>query len=204
MARIIKILAIFIFLSFLTALPVKALMADVFEVNNSQAKPIRILKGDIYQQEFLSPAESFGIIAVKFSNNNKINQDSLIFRIKEIDEKDWFYENHYKTDQFQNNQFFTFGFPKITEATNQKFVFEIESIAGTNEDSVSIFLTPDKDVVFKLIKEEPAKKLISQDLRARFEQDRLFFLTWLAIMIVTAILVFILAKNYQTGIKKKL
>jgi len=195
MAKIIKTFFILIFLFFITVMPVKALMADVFEVNQEKTTSVKILKGEVYKQSFLSTSDSFGIVGVKFSNNNKINNDVLTFRIKEEGEESWFYENHYKTDQFQNNQFFTFGFPKITEATNQKFVFEIESIAGTNEDSVSIFLTSDKDVVFKLIKEEPAKKLISQDLKIRFEQDRLFFLAWLSIIVVTTILVFILSKK---------
>jgi len=195
MARIIKTLIIFIFLALMAATPTRALMADVFEVNHSQAKPVRILKGEVYQQSFLSTADSFGIIAVKFSNNNKINQDVLTFRIKEENDKDWFYENQYKTDQFQNNQFFTFGFPKINDTQGKTFVFEIESLVGTEDDSVSVFLTPEKDLVFKLIKEEPAKKLIIQDLQLRFRQDPLFFYFWLSIITVTAFAVIILAKK---------
>jgi hypothetical protein len=195
MARIIKTLIIFIFLALMAANPARALMADVFEVNHSQAKPVRILKGEVYQQSFLSTADSFGIIAVKFSNNNKINQDVLTFRIKEENDKDWFYENQYKTDQFQNNQFFTFGFPKINDTQGKTFVFEIESLVGTEDDSVSVFLTPEKDLVFKLIKEEPAKKLIIQDLQLRFRQDPLFFYFWLSIITVTAFAVIILAKK---------
>ena len=195
MARIIKTLIIFIFLAFITAMPVKALMADVFEVNHSQAKPVRVLKGEIYRQSFLSTTDSFGIIAVKFSNNNKINQDVLTFRIKEENDKDWFYENQYKTDQFQDNQFFTFGFPKINNTQGKAFVFEIESLAGAEDDSVSVFLTPEKDLVFKLIKEEPAKKLIIQDLQSRFRQDPLFFYFWLSIITVMAFAVIILAKK---------
>jgi hypothetical protein len=195
MARISKILISFIFLAFMAANPARALMADVFEVNHSQAKPTRILKGEVYQQSFLSTTDSFGIIAVKFSNNDKINQDVLTFRIKEENDKDWFYENRYKTDQFQNNQFFTFGFPKIDNAQGKTFVFEIESLAGTEDDSVSVYLTPGKDLVFKLIKEEPAKKLIIQDLQLRFRQDPLFFYFWLSIITITAFAVIILAKK---------
>ncbi len=202
MARIIKAFFILIFLSFIIPAPVKALMADVFEVNDNKAIPIRILKGDVYRQEFLSPVDSFGIIAVKFSNNEKINQDSLIFRIKEVDEKDWYYENQYKTDQFQNNHFFTFGFPKITGALNKSFVFEIESLAGVEDDSVSIFLTPKKDLVFKLIKEEPAKKLIIHDFQLHLRQDPKFFVFWLSLIILMVLVVVVLAKNYRTDKKK--
>jgi hypothetical protein len=218
MARIIKTLIIFIFLALMAATPTRALMADVFEVNHSQAKPVRILKGEVYQQSFLSTADSFGIIAVKFSNNNKINQDLLTFRIKEENDKDWFYENQYKTDQFQNNQFFTFGFPKIDNAQGKTFVFEIESRLGLEDDSVSLFLTPndsyqegqlwrdnqeqEKDMVFKLIKEEPAKKLIIQDLQLKLKEDPKFFVFWLSLIFLTTLMIVFLAKNYQSEKKK--
>lgn len=218
MARIIKTLIIFVFLTLMTATPAKALMADVFEVNDSQAKPVKILRGEIYRQSFLSTSDSFGIIAVKFSNNNRINQDVLTFRIKEENDQDWFYENQYKTDQFQNNQFFTFGFPKLDNVQGKTFVFEIESMLGLKDDSVSLFLTSsdsyqegklwkdnqeeEKDMVFRLIKEEPAKKLIVQDLQSKLKEDPKFFIFWLSLIFLTILIIVFLTKNYQ-GEKKK-
>jgi len=218
MARIIKSLFILVFLFLIAPVPARALMADVFEVNQAKATPVRILKGEVYRQSFLSTTDSFGIVAVKFSNNNKINEDILVFRIREATEKNWFYENQYKTDQFQNNKFFTFGFPKITATQGKTFVFEIESLAGSEDDSVSLFLTPEniyqdgqlwkdgqkeeKDLVFKLIKEEPAKKLILQDFQLRLKEDPKFFVFWLALIILMVLMVVVLAKNPQAEKKK--
>jgi len=218
MVKIIKSLFILIFLFLIAPTPARALMADVFEVNQAKATPVKILKGEVYRQSFLSTADSFGIVAVKFSNNNKINQDVLTFRVKGAAEENWFYENQYKTDQFQNNSFFTFGFPKINVAEGKIFIFEIESLAGTEDDSVSLFLTSDdiyqdgqlwkdgqkeaKDLVFKLIKEEPAKKLILQDFQLSLKEDPKFFVFWLALIILMVLVVVVLAKNHQNEKKK--
>lgn len=194
-------------------MPVKALMADVFEVNQEKTTSVKILKGEVYKQSFLSTSDSFGIVGVKFSNNNKINNDVLTFRIKEEGEESWFYENQYKTDQFQNNSFFTFGFPIINNAQGKYFIFEIESLSGGEDDSVSVFLTSndiyregqlwkdnqeeEKDLVFKVVKEEPAKKLIIQDFQLRLKEDTGFFIFWLFLTIFTILAIVFLAKNRQ-------
>jgi hypothetical protein len=62
----------------------------------------------------------------------------LEFRIKEDKASDWYYVNEYKTDQFQDEQFFPFGFPKIKDSIGKDYLFEIESLYGDSQNAVSL------------------------------------------------------------------
>lgn len=188
------------------ATPASALMADIFEVSSEPMLTERILKGDIYRQTFVSQSDDFGIVAVRFSNNNKINDDYLIFRIKEERQPGWYYENKYKVDQFQDGQFFTFGFPVITNAHGKNFVFEIESMRGAEENSVSVYLTKEDnyakgeafknderlgvDLSFKVVKEAPARQMIKKDFIGKLKQDPVFFVLWGLLSLSFAALLF--------------
>lgn len=88
--------------------------------------------------EFVAKKENLGIVAVRFNTFNRINKDEVIFRIKEKGQKDWFYENTYKVDQFQPNEFFTFGFPLQTSSEGKSYQFEIVSTKGKRGDAVAI------------------------------------------------------------------
>ncbi|MBI5045172.1 MAG: hypothetical protein HZC02_04550 [Candidatus Levybacteria bacterium] len=82
-----------------------------------------------------------GIISVRFNTFRRISEDSLIFRIKEKGQKNWYYQNIYKTDQFQNNELFPFGFPPISNSRGKTYVFEIESKKGKPGDAVAVSRT---------------------------------------------------------------
>ena len=98
----------------------------------------KLKKGDIISGLFISKYNNLGTIAVRFTTHYRINEDSLIFRIRDQDSQKWFYEHTYKTDQFQPNQLFPFGFPIIANSKGRAYVFELESIAGSEENAVSI------------------------------------------------------------------
>jgi hypothetical protein len=52
--------------------------------------------------------------------------ERIVFRIKEEEEKDYFYENTYELNQYWENNYFLFGFPIQYESQDKKYVFEIE------------------------------------------------------------------------------
>lgn len=85
-----------------------------------------------------SKENNLGILAVRFNTFDRINSDVVIFRIKELNEKNWYYTGKYKVDQFQPNDFFTFGFPKISNSENKNYTFEIESTKGEKGDAVAL------------------------------------------------------------------
>lgn len=87
---------------------------------------------------FTARTDNLGIIAVPFDTNNKSVNDRIIFRIKQSETTDWYFQATYNTNQIQNNIPFPFGFPIIRNSKNITYTFEIESLNGTPDDSLSL------------------------------------------------------------------
>src|SRR4030042_2365093 len=87
---------------------------------------------------FTASEDNLGIVAVRFKTFERINDDYLIFRIKEVGQDGWHYEHNYKTDQFRPDELFPFGFPKIENSKNRLYQFEIESIQGSPGNAVAV------------------------------------------------------------------
>lgn len=109
-------------------------------IENNKFQNIR--NKDLYQNdkiigEFTAKHNNLGIISVNFNTHWNINTDYLQFRIKEKDQNNWYYINKYKVDQFQNNQYFPFGFPEISNSKGKIYQIEIESLYGTPTNSVT-------------------------------------------------------------------
>lgn len=97
-----------------------------------------LLKGEKLKGEFTASENNFGILLVKFIQLSAKVSDNIVFRIKEKDKSNWYYENGYKANQFQPDQYFTFGFPPIINSKNNAYVFEIESLSGTYKNGVGL------------------------------------------------------------------
>jgi len=97
-----------------------------------------LLAGDKIQSEFSANQNYLGIIGVRFWNFYRLNSDSVEFKIKRKGEPNWFYSNVYKTDQFQPNDFFVFGFPIETNSKGKTYQFEISSINGIPGDAIGL------------------------------------------------------------------
>lgn len=97
-----------------------------------------LLEGEKLKNEFISEENNLGIVLVRFYNFARISTDLVIFRIKEKGQKDWYYENKYKVKQFQANQYFAFGFPKIVDAKGKTFFLEIESVNENPQNAIAI------------------------------------------------------------------
>ena len=102
-----------------------------------------ILDKELYKTDkvignFTASENNMGTIAVRFNTFWRINDDWIIFRIKEANSLEWYYQNIHKVDQFQNRQMFPFGFPEITDSKNKPYVFEIESSTGSTASAVAV------------------------------------------------------------------
>lgn len=100
-----------------------------------RSEVLSLPNGEIYQgtkiiSEFIATENNLGIIGFRFWTYYRLNDDYLIFRIREKNSLDWYYQNKYKADQFQPNQYFTFGFPVIENSKGKQYVFQIESSQG--------------------------------------------------------------------------
>jgi len=97
-----------------------------------------IYKGETIYGEFKANENNLGIISVRFNTFARINDDVLIFRIKEKNAKKDYYDNFYKVDQFQPDELFTFGFPIIKESKNKTYEFSLTSTKGRFKNAVAI------------------------------------------------------------------
>lgn len=104
----------------------------------TQGKTTELLAGEKIKAEFTARDNNLGIVAVRFNTFFRINEDVVIFRIKEKGKKDWIATNSYTTPQFQPNQYFTFGFPIQTDSQGKLYQYEIESTHGKRNNSVAL------------------------------------------------------------------
>jgi len=205
MTKISKSLILALIIFFINTTGAKAIMVDKMVVSCKDQKIERVLAGDIFNQSFVSETDEFGIVAVKFSNFSDTSSDVLIFRIKESSQDGWYYESHYKVDQFQNDQYFPFGFPVISNALGKEYIFELESLSGTVNDSIGVHLSQDdcykegalhinktptnKDIIFKTIQGVPFIKQLKNDIFLHISNDLGFFLFWSATMAAIILLI---------------
>lgn len=116
----------------------RSLVSEYGATNTSGSIDTPLLRGQIVTGEFTPSGPNLGTVAVRFKTFNRINNDWLTFRIIEKGQTYWYYEARYKTDQFQPNQLFPFGFPPISDSDGKTYIFEIESTGGTVLDSIAI------------------------------------------------------------------
>ena len=101
-------------------------------------KETELLAGEKVDGQFTASENNLGIVAVRFHTYARINDDKVIFRIKEVGAPDWYYQNEYNVDQFQPDDLFTFGFPIIKQSKGKEYQFEVESKYGEPGNAVAI------------------------------------------------------------------
>ncbi len=97
-----------------------------------------LLKGHKIEASFQPNYNYLGIVAVRFNTFMRINNDSVIFKIKESNNRKWLYEGTYRVNQFQPHGLFTFGFPVIYDSKGKTYIIEIESVKGKKRDAVAL------------------------------------------------------------------
>lgn len=118
-----------------------ALTVVVVNYNKEVFTPFKsgeIHEKEIVNGEFFSKENNLGIVAIRFNTFHRINDDVIIFKIKEKGKSGWYYSGKYKVDQFQPDDFFTFGFPIINDSKGKSYFFEIESTQGKYFNAVAI------------------------------------------------------------------
>lgn len=109
-----------------------------------------LFKGEKIGGKIRATENNLGIILFRFAKLSAVTLDTVAFRIKKEGDGQWYYENKYKADQFQPDQYFTFGFPSVANSKNKAYVFEIESLTGTYKNGTGVSLVkPQVAVVYK-------------------------------------------------------
>ncbi len=97
-----------------------------------------MLRNDFITGEFKSKYPNLGTISIRFKTSNRINEDTLLFRIKESVSNEWYYQAKYKVDQFRDDKLFPFGFPLIQNSKGKTYYFEIVSLDGTKDNAIGL------------------------------------------------------------------
>lgn len=96
-------------------------------------------KNDKITLSFVSKENNLGVVNVnfeKYKGYNFIEEDRLIFRIREDSDNSWIYENIYGIGGYKKNFSIPFGFPLINDSKDKSYVVEIVSTAGQQSNSV--------------------------------------------------------------------
>jgi hypothetical protein len=95
-----------------------------------------LIKGEIIHGEFTASYNNLGTVKVRVATFNRINNDSIVFQLREKGLQDWKVFNKYITDVFPNGFLYSFGFPVIHDSQGKTYEFEIYSENGTNDNAV--------------------------------------------------------------------
>ena len=101
----------------------------------------RLLKGQKLSGEFVARDNNLGIVALRFKSFQRIpyaQEDSLLFKFKEKGQKDWYYQNTYRSGFTFDMPFLPFGFPVIHDSKEKTYVFELESLKGNKINGVAL------------------------------------------------------------------
>lgn len=101
-------------------------------------KTAALAKNDIYHNDFKALANNLGTIMMRFDTSHQMRSGLVQFRIKERNSSNWLYSNSYRTDQFQNDGLFPFGFPPISDSKGKTFDFEIVPHFGDKSNYLRI------------------------------------------------------------------
>ncbi len=126
--------------TYLQATEFGALNLDV-KGNSDQVVATRsgdLLKGDKVWGNFHSEFTNLGIVSMRFYNQDRDSKDTLIFRLKEKGQDQWYYEAKYETDQFLPHKLFSFGFPLIKNSDKKDYEFQLESLRGATGSGILI------------------------------------------------------------------
>lgn len=101
----------------------------------------RLLKGQKLAGEFIAKEDNLGIVAMRFKSFQRIpfkDEDMLVFRLKEKGQRDWYYQNEYRSGLTYDVPFLPFGFPVIHESKGKTYQFELESRKGNTYNGVAL------------------------------------------------------------------
>jgi len=149
--------------------------------------------GIIYQNQFTVVTSEFGSLDLKFDTGRSRENHQLLFRLKEINSSNWYYQATYNTADFYNHAFYPIGFPTITYAMNKTYLYEVEIL---DQPDLPFAIYHNSYVVSKEGSLKELSSLIKQDLTAKWTNQQPFFIFWLSLLAINlvALLVVIVKK----------
>lgn len=95
---------------------------NVFDLGDNQSD----VSARKFSATFTSKDDYLGIVSINFDQRNKITSGNMLFRIKEVGDREWYYENIYDVRQLNDLSFYPFGFPIIDNSDGKNYEIEVE------------------------------------------------------------------------------
>lgn len=98
-----------------------------------------LLRGQTIHFEITAKHDNFGVLKLRPKTYNRINYDTIYFRLREKGKETWEVNNAYVVDRFEDKLFYPFGFPMIPNSKGHTYEVEISSEKGTPSDSIGFY-----------------------------------------------------------------
>lgn len=97
-----------------------------------------LLQGMTMRGEIIAAEDNFGSLKLKTKTFNRMDTDTIVFRMREKGTQAWIVENTYATDRFPNGLLYPFGFPIIPDSKGKTYEFEVFSKFGTEDNAIGL------------------------------------------------------------------
>ncbi len=116
----------------------------VIQVHNENILPGNftsspLTRGMVFQSEVTASYNNLGAVQLRINTYDRINYNTIRFRLKEKGEENWLVSNKYVVDVFPNKLLYSFGFPVISDSAGKKYLFELTSDNGTPAQSIGFY-----------------------------------------------------------------
>lgn len=163
----------------------QAVMNEVLVVGRENIAKKELQNGEVISQIFTSPVDDFGIVTVKLARNKGVEDDKVIFRIKEVNSEEWYYQVEVSTKDFRQEWFYPFGFPTIEDSINKDYIFELEFLSE-DKDSRLFYFQSGEDIVFTVANNRPIHQAVFKDFINNIQSDIVFFAAWGLLILLPA------------------
>lgn len=179
-----------VFFSFSTdAFASKAIIDEnLSEINNlPMSNFLKLENKKTYQKEIIISHNNFGMLDLLIKMQN-LDDDGIIFRIKEIGNEAWHYENFYDAEFFNQGFYYSFGFNPFPYSKNKNYLIEIEAVDKNQNNTIKLFLNDENkdnwtwraaiDQNFK----EIFKNNFADEWKIKISSQKSFFIFWLSLL----------------------
>jgi len=107
-------------------------------LSRSSATDIPLVPGPTVRTTVIARNDFFGTVKFRIKGFNRINTNTIVFRMREKGQTNWLVTNTYKTDRFPDGDMYPFGFPVINQSKDKIYEIEVYSPDGSNVNGVAV------------------------------------------------------------------
>ena len=109
---------------------------DTNAIQTSHQGPL--MKHVSLKGEFRAIQNNLGSLKLKVTTYNRLNNDTIVFRMREKGGSEWTIQNEYATDRMPNGQLYPLGFPVIPDSKGKTYEFQLQSKNGSEGNAIGV------------------------------------------------------------------